>query len=280
MATADVVELHGDRAPTRRYDLDELRARLEAERGLSARRAVRAEAPERAGQVWFVGVQGRQVGPLSLGGLQGLRARGQLGPASLVWREGWPGWVALEAVAELRALAGLLEAPDPAIAAPFDLPLPEARPPAPPPPPPPPDERAEEAASPGAAGAAAGGEAFAAAPPPLGEVGPAPGEPALAAPAAVPPSPPPAPPPLPEPAPPPPTDEDPPPLVDITAPPVPRERRPPAQQAWFAEPEEPPRSSGRRIGLALLLVVALLALAMLVKSGEGPSHAPRAAGRP
>lgn len=302
VATADVVELHADRAATRRYDLDELRARLEAERGLSAqRRTGRVETPERAGQIWFVGVQGRQVGPLSTGGLQGLRARGQLGAASLVWREGWPGWVALEAVAELRGLAGLVEATDPSIAAPFDLPPHEARPPAPPPPP---EDHAEEITSPGAPGAGPGGEAGApqaaagVAPPPLSERSPAPGEPARGEPAAAPvegpasapaaapqepppsPGPPPAPPPLPAPAPAPRADDGPPPFVDITAPSALRERRPPAQQAWFAEPEEPQRSSGRRIGLALLLVVALVALAMLVKSGEGPPRAPRAAGRP
>ena len=43
LATADVVELHGDRIPTRRYDVDELRARLEAERDLSAQKRGRAD---------------------------------------------------------------------------------------------------------------------------------------------------------------------------------------------------------------------------------------------
>ena len=105
-ASAEVVELHSDRVPTRRYDLDELRARLELEKEESARAR---GAPRSAEQIWFAAVQGRQVGPLTSAGLQGLRARGQLSAATLVWREGWPAWVAAEAVAELRPVLGLAE---------------------------------------------------------------------------------------------------------------------------------------------------------------------------
>jgi GYF domain 2 len=108
MATsADVVELHQDRVPTRRYDAVELRARLELEKEESARTR---GTPRSAGQIWFAAVQGRQVGPLTPAGLHGLRARGQLQAATLVWREGWPAWVAAEAVAELRPVLGLAEA--------------------------------------------------------------------------------------------------------------------------------------------------------------------------
>jgi hypothetical protein len=91
-----------NRAPTRVYDLDSLRSKLEEER---------KAAPSHAGQVWYAGIEGRSVGPLTLAGLSGLVARGQLRRASLVWREGWAAWVPAEAVAELRALLGLPEPP-------------------------------------------------------------------------------------------------------------------------------------------------------------------------
>lgn len=101
---ADVVELHGDRLATRPYDLDELKARLAEEH--------HAAAPQ-GGPVWFAGVDGHSVGPLTLQGLEGLRARGHLQRATLVWREGWPVWAAAEAVPELRDLLGLPAAPEP-----------------------------------------------------------------------------------------------------------------------------------------------------------------------
>jgi hypothetical protein len=97
-AEADVLELHGDRVPTRPYDLASLRRRLEAER---------KAAPSHEGQIWYVGVLGRSVGPLTAAGLEGLAARGQLVRGSLVWRDGWPAWVAAGAVPELRAVLGL-----------------------------------------------------------------------------------------------------------------------------------------------------------------------------
>jgi hypothetical protein len=103
---AEVVDLYQDRSPTRRYDLDDLRARLDLEREEFAKSR---GAPRSADQVWFAAVQGRQVGPLSVAGIAGLRARGQLSAASLVWREGWPSWVAAEAVPERRQILGLPE---------------------------------------------------------------------------------------------------------------------------------------------------------------------------
>jgi hypothetical protein len=105
-ATAEVVELRPDRLPTRRYDADDLRARLEVEKEESARARGSNRSPD---QVWFAAVQGRQVGPLTPAGVQGLRARGQLSPATLVWRVGWPSWVAAEAAPELRPALGLAE---------------------------------------------------------------------------------------------------------------------------------------------------------------------------
>ena len=99
---ADVLELHGDRVPTRPYDSASLKAKLEEER---------KAAPSREGQVWYVGVEGRSVGPLTPSGLEGLCARGQLRRGSLVWREGWPAWTPAELVPELRPILGLPEAP-------------------------------------------------------------------------------------------------------------------------------------------------------------------------
>ncbi len=111
---ADVVDLH--RIPTRRYDLQELKARLALEREATE---PRSETPHEPGQVWFVGVAGRRVGPLTRAGLEGLKARGQLAVTSLVWREGWPVWAAAEAVPELRPLLGL--SPELAVPLPREL---------------------------------------------------------------------------------------------------------------------------------------------------------------
>ena len=91
-----------NRAPTRVYDLESLRSKLEEER---------KAAPSHAEQVWYVGVEGRSVGPLTQTGLEGLCARGQLRKSSLVWRDGFTAWIPAEAVHELRPLLGLPEAP-------------------------------------------------------------------------------------------------------------------------------------------------------------------------
>ena len=58
---AEVLDLH--RLPTRRYDLHELQARLEQER------EALAQEPE-PDQIWFVGIAGRKVGPLTAAGLE------------------------------------------------------------------------------------------------------------------------------------------------------------------------------------------------------------------
>lgn len=101
------VEAEVHRLQTRPYDLDVLRAQLEEER-----RA--AHAP---GQVWFVGVDGHILGPLTPAGLEGLHARGQLARHSLVWRDGFPVWAPAESVPELRRILDLpeLEAQPPAL---------------------------------------------------------------------------------------------------------------------------------------------------------------------
>ena len=69
-------------------------------------------APTRvyAGRVWCAGVGGRSVGPLTM---QGLAARSQLRRSTLVWRDGFPAWIPAEAIADIRALPGLPEAPPP-----------------------------------------------------------------------------------------------------------------------------------------------------------------------
>ena len=96
-----MIEPDANRAPTRVYDLDELRTRLEEER---------KAAPSHAGQVWYVGVDGRSVGPLTLQGLAGLAARSQLRRSTLVWRDGFAAWIPAEAIPDIRALLGLPEA--------------------------------------------------------------------------------------------------------------------------------------------------------------------------
>jgi hypothetical protein len=98
-ASTGVVDLH--RVPTRRYDLQELKARLVQEKEASAQ-------PASAGdQLWYLAVQSRKAGPMTRAGLVGVKERGLLSPSSLVWREGWPVWAAAEAVQELRPLLGL-----------------------------------------------------------------------------------------------------------------------------------------------------------------------------
>ncbi len=95
-------EIH--RIPTRPYDLDALKAQLEEERG---------NAPAPPDQLWFVGLRGRSVGPLTPAGLEGLRARGQLDAQTLVWRDGWPTWSPAGVVPELRSILGLPGPPGP-----------------------------------------------------------------------------------------------------------------------------------------------------------------------
>lgn len=55
-------------------------------------------------QHWFYGENGQQTGPIDDSGLHALIASGQIGPATLLWREGMPGWLTLE---QLRASGGI-----------------------------------------------------------------------------------------------------------------------------------------------------------------------------
>ena len=54
--------------------------------------------------VWFVGVNGQSLGPYTVPDLQGFLSSGQLGPASLVWRQGLPDWAPVSTVTELAVL--------------------------------------------------------------------------------------------------------------------------------------------------------------------------------
>lgn len=53
---------------------------------------------------WFYGENGQQLGPIEDSELQTLVASGQIGPATLLWREGMPHWLTLD---QLRADGGI-----------------------------------------------------------------------------------------------------------------------------------------------------------------------------
>ena len=53
---------------------------------------------------WFYGENGQQTGPIEDSALHSLVASGQIGPATLLWREGMPRWLTLD---QLRAEGGL-----------------------------------------------------------------------------------------------------------------------------------------------------------------------------
>ena len=282
VASADVVDLHSDRVPTRRYDLDELHTRVEAERDLSLQKRGQELRAGRPGAQWFAGVQGRQVGPLSVAGLAGLRARGQLTAVSLVWHEGWPGWVAIEAVDELRAVVGLpvlQRETDPGPQVPESLrgheghtvpgaALPEvpleaeARPP-----PPPPLEHAEAAALASLADEILEPARPAARPPPLTALSIEPGSPVL--PASV--SPPPESAPF-ETSPvrsaaQPQLDQAP--VLELSTPPRARKSRGPSQQTWFADEQPRAELPGRKVVIGIAIVLALVAIGLLLRGGVG-----------
>jgi hypothetical protein len=50
---------------------------------------------------WWYGSQGQQMGPVSEGEMRSMVAAGQLGPDTMVWREGMTGWQPLPACLEL-----------------------------------------------------------------------------------------------------------------------------------------------------------------------------------
>jgi hypothetical protein len=57
-----------------------------------------------AGPRYYLGVGGRQVGPLDLGALQAEVDAGRLSRDTLVWKDGMAAWEPAEKVAEVAAL--------------------------------------------------------------------------------------------------------------------------------------------------------------------------------
>ena len=49
---------------------------------------------------WFYGENGQQMGPVEDSGLHALVASGQIGPATVLWREGMPHWLTLDQLRE------------------------------------------------------------------------------------------------------------------------------------------------------------------------------------
>jgi len=63
-------------------------------------------APDAGGAMadWFYGNSGQQMGPIDDAGLNTLVATGQIGPGTLLWREGMPHWLTLD---QLRVGGGI-----------------------------------------------------------------------------------------------------------------------------------------------------------------------------
>ncbi len=64
---------------------------------------------------WFYGENGQQAGPIEDAGLHALVAAGQIGPGTLLWREGMPRWLTLD---QLRADGGIYLTTPPRLAGP------------------------------------------------------------------------------------------------------------------------------------------------------------------
>ncbi len=98
-----------DRQSTRVIDADTVAA-LAKESGSNgaARPAEKAAEPVPEGN-WFVAINEKQTGPLSLDKVKEHWDRGEIGPDSLCWREGYGDWLPLS---EVKALASVL-APKP-----------------------------------------------------------------------------------------------------------------------------------------------------------------------
>jgi hypothetical protein len=63
---------------------------------------------------WYLGVDGKQVGPLAPSEIQARVTAGTSDPETLVWRAGMPAWVRLGDVPELQAATGSTPPPLPA----------------------------------------------------------------------------------------------------------------------------------------------------------------------
>jgi membrane protease subunit (stomatin/prohibitin family) len=66
--------------------------------------AVAGTPPPLPAEQWFLGVAGKQVGPLDAAGLRAEAAAGRLTPDTLVWRSGMAAWAAARGIPEVAAL--------------------------------------------------------------------------------------------------------------------------------------------------------------------------------
>jgi predicted Zn finger-like uncharacterized protein len=109
--------------PVTHGDLDAATVALEDEGVLArviAAKAGRAAAPppppapEQDPHVWFVTLpNAQQMGPLSLAELQEAARHHDIGPATLIWKEGMDGWKAAAVLEQTRAFVALPPAPPP-----------------------------------------------------------------------------------------------------------------------------------------------------------------------
>ena len=73
-----------------------------------------APPPLPAATLWYLGVEGQQVGPLAAGEIQARVTAGSTTPETLVWRAGMDAWVRLQDVPDLQPVAGWAPPPLPA----------------------------------------------------------------------------------------------------------------------------------------------------------------------
>jgi len=90
-----------DSALGERHD-EPLAARADDEPPPEANLPAVSDGPPRA-QDWFVAVDERQTGPLTPEAIREYWDRGEIGPDSLTWRQGFDDWVSLSEVSELAA---------------------------------------------------------------------------------------------------------------------------------------------------------------------------------
>ena len=65
-----------------------------------------AAVPPAPSYQYHVGVQGQTYGPFGIDQLRQMLAEGRITPATIAWREGWPGWLSLQQSPELQPLLG------------------------------------------------------------------------------------------------------------------------------------------------------------------------------
>jgi predicted Zn finger-like uncharacterized protein len=105
------VGIEEDRENTRVIDAQTAKKLAEASYGVTAQAAPVAEtgAEEVPTTDWYVAVNDKQTGPLTLEAIKGHWDKGEIGPDSLCWRAGYSDWLPLS---EVRPLASVL-APKP-----------------------------------------------------------------------------------------------------------------------------------------------------------------------